>query len=58
MSKNNTTFLPQFTDSPCLDCPDRHPSCHSECEKYLEFRKRQNKKNHLQRKKAYYDRLT
>lgn len=25
--------------SPCKDCPDRHYLCHSECEKYLAFRK-------------------
>lgn len=23
--------------SPCKDCPDRHPHCHSECEKYKAF---------------------
>ena len=26
-------------NSPCKDCPDRHYLCHSECEKYLEFKK-------------------
>lgn len=26
---------------PCTqDCPDRSPTCHSECEKYQEFRKK------------------
>ena len=23
-----------MTDAPCLDCPDRHVGCHSECQKY------------------------
>ena len=25
--------------APCKDCPDRHYKCHSECERYKEFRK-------------------
>lgn len=26
---------------PCTqDCPDRSPTCHSECERYKEFRKK------------------
>ena len=24
--------------APCKDCPDRHPLCHSECEKYLAYK--------------------
>ena len=24
--------------SPCMGCEDRHVSCHSECEKYRQFR--------------------
>lgn len=24
--------------SPCKDCSDRHPYCHSQCEKYKEWR--------------------
>lgn len=27
--------------SPCLNCPDRHESCHSHCEKYLAYRRDQ-----------------
>ena len=23
---------------PCLNCPDRHYCCHSECTRYLKFR--------------------
>lgn len=23
--------------APCKDCAERHPRCHSECEKYAEF---------------------
>lgn len=25
--------------APCLNCPDRYPTCHSKCIKYLEFKK-------------------
>lgn len=25
--------------APCKDCSDRHPNCHSKCEKYKEFRR-------------------
>lgn len=24
---------------PCKDCRDRHPLCHSDCAKYLDYRK-------------------
>ena len=24
--------------APCKDCPDRHLHCHSECEKYAEYK--------------------
>lgn len=24
--------------APCLNCEDRHPCCHSKCEKYLAFK--------------------
>lgn len=27
-----------ITRPPCKDCPDRHPGCHSDCERYLEFK--------------------
>lgn len=23
--------------APCKDCPNRHPSCHAECEDYIAF---------------------
>ena len=26
------------TMSPCRDCPDRYPGCHSKCEKYLAYK--------------------
>lgn len=26
-------------DNPCKDCPDRHIGCHSDCERYLAWRK-------------------
>lgn len=31
--------------SPCKDCPDRVPSCHSKCEKYITFRRELDEKN-------------
>lgn len=31
--------------SPCKDCPDRHPSCHSSCPKYITFRRELDEKN-------------
>ena len=27
----------QKNDSPCYNCPDRHASCHSTCERYAEW---------------------
>ena len=35
--------------APCKDCPDRYPKCHTECEKYIEFRK--NRDEYLKKKK-------
>ena len=26
-------------DNPCKDCPDRYVGCHSDCERYLTWRK-------------------
>lgn len=42
--------------APCKDCPDRHQGCHSECEKYLEFRKERDELNELrhQENEKYY----
>lgn len=37
--------------SPCYKCEERHESCHSHCEKYLEFA-RQTKELHKQHAKA------
>lgn len=39
--------------APCKDCPDRHINCHSSCEKYGEYQK----KNNEQRDKDYKERL-
>ena len=30
--------------APCLNCTDRHPNCHSECERYKEFTAQKPKK--------------
>lgn len=37
-----------MTDSPCKDCPDRKPVCHTVCERYKEF-KEQMYKEYVQR---------
>lgn len=31
--------------SPCKGCEERHDLCHSECEKYLEFRRKKDEEN-------------
>ena len=46
--------------SPCLDCPDRHRLCHSECEKYKAFRALKDAENERMRqmnesKAAHYE---
>lgn len=28
--------------SPCKNCPDRHPECHSECKRFAEWRDTRN----------------
>ena len=38
---------------PCKDCPDRHIKCHASCERYLEYKK----KNNEERQKDYKERL-
>ena len=43
------------TFSPCKDCEERHVGCHSECEKYIEFkRKLRREKDILEREKHKY----
>lgn len=37
-----------MTDSPCKDCPDRKPGCHTVCERYKEF-KEQTHEEYVQR---------
>ena len=38
---------------PCKDCKDRSVTCHSTCEKYLEFRKMMEEE--YKKRKAAYD---
>lgn len=49
MSKNWNVINTDIP-SPCLNCPDRHFKCHSECEKYKKFREKIDKA-----RKAYQD---
>ena len=32
--------------SPCYTCNERYVRCHSECEKYIKWKKRQDEKNY------------
>ena len=45
--------------APCKDCPDRHQGCHSECEKYIAFRKERDELNELrhQENEKYYSKF-
>ena len=36
---------------PCKDCAERQIGCHSTCKKYVDFRKRLDEKNKLEREK-------
>ena len=38
--------------APCRDCPDRSPTCHSECVKYMFFEVRNEQEREEIRKKA------
>lgn len=31
--------VPHGVKGPCQNCPDRRPSCHSECERYKQYQK-------------------
>ena len=37
-------------NAPCKECSERHASCHSECEKYKEFRMKVDTDNAKRRK--------
>ena len=44
----------------CLDCPDRHPACHSTCERYKAAReewdlKKQHIRNSREKYRNYFD---
>ena len=36
--------------SPCYKCPDRHQSCHVECEKYKEYQAKNKERLELRKK--------
>lgn len=41
--------------APCKDCAERHPGCHSECERYKEYsRERAEIRNSERRINDYY----
>ena len=41
--------------SPCKDCPDRRVLCHSECEKYIAYRKRLDELNEKLARESWLD---
>lgn len=41
--------------SPCLDCPDRHPGCHSTCDKYQQFKQKKEEERKNRRVSREYD---
>jgi hypothetical protein len=43
--------------APCKDCPNRHQGCHSECDKYIAFRKERDELNELKHKEKEKHRL-
>lgn len=52
MSKGNIACN---VSAPCLNCQDRSVTCHSKCEKYKEFCKRNEEiRQKIAKSKAYY----
>ena len=41
--------------SPCFGCENRHISCHSECEKYVQYRKYREKSYEERRKMVEFE---
>lgn len=41
--------------SPCKGCKDRSPTCHGECEKYIEFQKQLDYEKEERRNKRIYE---
>ena len=50
--------LPVYLNSPCKDCGDRYPACHSKCEKYLEFRTKLKEYQEEERRQIDLDHIT
>ena len=43
--------------SPCKNCPNRHPCCHSECDKYALFKEVRNYRNERLTKERIADKI-
>lgn len=56
MQKINLNNCP--TKAPCLKCTERHPGCHSNCGKYLDFRRDLDTYNAMQREDHGIDYVT
>lgn len=45
-----------MVNSFCKDCPDRHLHCHSECDRYKDYRTRKDEENkRIKREKNIYN---
>ena len=42
---------------PCNGCKDRHQTCHSNCEKYINWKTKYNARNELIKKNKFKDSL-
>ena len=55
---NNSVFFKSQLKHPCAkDCPDRNESCHSVCEKYLQYERDKKAENeqHLEEVKPIWE---
>lgn len=39
-----------MNDAPCRRCEERHPKCHKDCEKYIEWRRKRDEEYEHYRK--------
>lgn len=47
MINNNMTIKTSY--SPCKDCSDRHPTCHTTCKKYALYKSNMDSQNKLRK---------
>lgn len=44
--------------APCLECKERHPVCHADCEKYLKFREQIDDYNNKKERAKYLNNVS